>query len=172
VEIEELITGTGAEAKAGDTVTVNYVGVLYNGGAIFDSSWRRGKRFTFTLGTGQVIVGWNQGVSGMKVGGRRELVVPAAEAYGAKGLATRPVAIPPNAALVFVVDLLEVSPPPATTHSAAPTSPAPRASSGHTTPSSNIQERLSRLEVKYRESKSAKEKEIILEDEQHLRGGR
>ncbi len=108
VQIKEIVTGTGAEAKAPDRVTVNYVGVLYNGGAEFDSSWRRGKRFSFTLGTGQVITGWNEGVAGMKVGGRRELIVPASYAYGAKGLETRPVAIPPNAALVFVVDLLAV----------------------------------------------------------------
>ncbi len=108
VQIKEIVPGTGAEAKAPDRVTVNYVGVLYNGGAEFDSSWRRGKRFTFTLGTGQVIVGWNEGVAGMKVGGRRELIVPASYAYGAKGLETRPVPIPPNAALVFVVDLLKV----------------------------------------------------------------
>jgi len=108
VEIKELVAGTGPEARVPDTVTVNYVGILYSGGAEFDSSWRRDTRFTFTLGTGQVITGWNQGVSGMKVGGRRELIVPASLAYGAKGLETRPVAIPPNAALVFVVDLLKV----------------------------------------------------------------
>ena len=108
VQIKEIIVGTGPEAKAPARVTVNYVGVLYNGGAEFDSSWRRGARFTFTMGTGQVITGWNEGVAGMKVGGRRELIVPASFAYGAKGLETRPVPIPPNAALVFVVDLLKV----------------------------------------------------------------
>lgn len=107
-QVKDLIEGTGPEARAPDRVTVNYVGVLYNGGAEFDSSWTRGTRFTFTLGTGQVISGWNEGVAGMKVGGRRELIVPASFAYGAKGLATKPVAIPPNAALVFVVDLLKV----------------------------------------------------------------
>ncbi len=119
-QIRELITGTGPEALPGDMVSVNYVGVLYKGGAQFDSSWRRGKRFTFALGTGQVIAGWNQGVTGMKVGGRRELVVPASAAYGAKGLATRPVGIPPNAALVFVVDLLEVSSNPSSTRTTTP----------------------------------------------------
>jgi len=108
VEVKEIVTGTGRVAKAPDTVTVNYVGVLYNGGAEFDSSWRRGKRFTFTLGTNQVISGWNVGVAGMRVGGRRELIVPASFAYAAAGLATQPVAIPPNAALVFVVDLLKI----------------------------------------------------------------
>ena len=107
VKIQELITGAGAVAKPGGTVTVNYVGVLFNGGAEFDSSWRRGKPFTFTLGTNQVISGWDEGVTGMRVGGRRELIVPASLAYGARGLATRPVAIPPNAALVFVVDMLK-----------------------------------------------------------------
>jgi peptidylprolyl isomerase len=106
VDIKEIVTGTGAEAHAPESVTVNYVGVLYKGGAEFDSSWRRGKRFTFTLGTNQVISGWDEGVSGMKVGGRRELIVPASFAYGANGLATQPTAIPPNEALVFVVDLL------------------------------------------------------------------
>jgi peptidylprolyl isomerase len=102
---KELITGTGAEAKAGDPVTVNYVGVLYNGGKEFDSSWKRNEPFNFVLGKGQVIAGWDQGIAGMKVGGRRELIIPASLAYGAKG---SPPTIPPNAALIFVVDLLAV----------------------------------------------------------------
>jgi peptidylprolyl isomerase len=101
--VKELIPGTGAEAKAGQSVTVNYVGVLYKGGKVFDASWKRNEPFAFTLGRGQVIPGWDQGVAGMKVGGRRELIIPAPLAYGAKG---SPPAIPPNAALVFVVDLL------------------------------------------------------------------
>jgi peptidylprolyl isomerase len=101
--VKDLITGTGAEAKAGQTVTVNYVGVLFHGGTKFDASWKRSEPFTFTLGRGQVIPGWDQGVAGMKVGGRRELIIPAALAYGAKG---SPPVIPPNAPLVFVVDLL------------------------------------------------------------------
>ena len=84
-------------------MTVNYVGVLYKGGKEFDASWKRNEPFTFTLGRGQVIAGWDQGVAGMKVGGRRELIIPAPLAYGAKG---SPPTIPPNAALVFVVDLL------------------------------------------------------------------
>ncbi len=103
---KELIVGTGAEAKAGDTVTVNYVGVLYRGGKVFDASWKRHEPFTFALGKGAVIAGWDQGIAGMKVGGRRELVIPANLAYGARGSGTT---IPPNAALVFVVDLLGVS---------------------------------------------------------------
>jgi FKBP-type peptidyl-prolyl cis-trans isomerase len=101
--VKELIPGTGAEAKAGQSVTVNYVGVLFNGGKQFDASWKRKEPFTFTLGKGQVIPGWDQGVAGMKVGGRRELIIPAALAYGAKG---SPPTIPANAPLVFVVDLL------------------------------------------------------------------
>jgi peptidylprolyl isomerase len=101
--VKELITGTGAEAKAGQSATVNYVGVLYKGGKVFDASWKRNEPFTFTLGRGQVIPGWDQGVVGMKVGGRRELIIPAPLAYGAKG---SPPTIPANAALVFVVDLL------------------------------------------------------------------
>jgi peptidylprolyl isomerase len=103
--MKELIVGTGPEAKAGDTVTVNYVGVLYHGGKEFDASWKRNEPFTFELGAGKVIKGWDQGVVGMKVGGRRELVIPAELAYGAQG---SPPTIPPNSPLVFVVDLLSV----------------------------------------------------------------
>jgi len=100
---KDLIVGTGAEAKAGQTVSVNYVGVLYKGGKEFDASWKRNEPFSFALGKGQVIPGWDQGVAGMKVGGRRELIIPSALAYGAKG---SPPTIPANAPLVFVVDLL------------------------------------------------------------------
>jgi peptidylprolyl isomerase len=100
---KEIITGTGAEAKVGNAVSVNYVGALYHGGKVFDASWKRNEPFPFTLGKGQVIPGWEQGVPGMKVGGRRELIIPAALAYGAKG---SPPAIPPNEPLVFVIDLL------------------------------------------------------------------
>ncbi|HSZ14180.1 MAG TPA: FKBP-type peptidyl-prolyl cis-trans isomerase [Solirubrobacteraceae bacterium] len=105
LESKELIAGTGAEAKAGDTVTVNYVGVLYKGGKEFDASWKRHEPFSFTLGKGQVIKGWDQGVAGMKVGGRRELIIPSELAYGKAG---SPPTIPANAPLVFVVDLLGV----------------------------------------------------------------
>jgi peptidylprolyl isomerase len=105
LETKELITGTGAEAKDGDTVTVNYVGVLYKTGKEFNASWEAKQPFTFTLGKGQVIAGWDQGVPGMKVGGRRELIIPASLAYGAKG---SPPSIPKNETLVFVVDLLGV----------------------------------------------------------------
>jgi len=100
---KELIVGTGPEAKAGDSVTVNYVGVLYKGGKVFDASWKRNETFPFVLGKSQVIPGWEQGIVGMKVGGRRELIIPSELAYGAKG---SPPTIPPNSALIFVVDLL------------------------------------------------------------------
>jgi peptidylprolyl isomerase len=105
LETKELIKGTGAEAKAGDKITVNYVGVLYKGGKEFNASWEVKEPFSFTLGEGQVIKGWDQGIPGMKVGGRRELIIPAELAYGASGSGSK---IPPNSPLVFVVDLLAV----------------------------------------------------------------
>jgi peptidylprolyl isomerase len=101
--INDTIKGTGPVAAAGQTVTVNYVGVLYHGGQIFDASWQRSEPFPFMLGKGNVIPGWDQGVPGMRVGGRRELIIPASLAYGAQG---QPPTIPPSAPLVFVVDLL------------------------------------------------------------------
>jgi peptidylprolyl isomerase len=103
LEKKDLIVGTGKEAKAGDTVTVNYVGVLYKGGKEFDASWKRKEPFQFKLGEKQVIPGWDQGVPGMKVGGRRELIIPSELAYGKTG---SPPSIPANAPLVFVIDLL------------------------------------------------------------------
>jgi peptidylprolyl isomerase len=102
LETKDLEEGSGAAAKAGDAVTVNYVGVNYKTGKEFDASWDRGEPFTFTLGAGEVIPGWDQGVAGMKVGGRRELIIPPSLGYGAAGA---PPAIPPNETLVFVVDL-------------------------------------------------------------------
>jgi peptidylprolyl isomerase len=105
LETKELIKGTGAEAKAGQKITVNYVGVLYKGGKEFNASWETKEPFSFTLGEGQVIKGWDQGIPGMKVGGRRELIIPAELAYGKAG---SPPKIPANAPLVFVVDLLAV----------------------------------------------------------------
>lgn len=99
---KDLEEGTGAEAKAGDAVTVQYVGVNYKTGKEFDASWDRGEPFTFSLGAGEVIPGWDQGVEGMKVGGRRELIIPPELGYGPAGA---PPAIPPNETLVFVVDL-------------------------------------------------------------------
>jgi len=103
---KDLVTGTGQTAKAGETVTVNYVGVLYKNGKEFDSSWSRNQPFTTALSNGSVIPGWVQGIPGMKVGGRRELIIPASLAYGKQG---SPPTIPPNSPLVFVVDLLSVS---------------------------------------------------------------
>ena len=95
--------GTGKEAKKGSTVYVNYVGALWNGQE-FDSSWKRNEPFLFVIGTGEVIAGWDKGVVGMKVGGRRELKIPPEEAYGKAGNAPK---IPPNESLIFVVDLLK-----------------------------------------------------------------
>jgi len=100
---KDRIVGTGAEAKNGSQVYVNYVGVLFKNGKEFDSSWKRNEPFSFTIGGGQVIKGWEKGVVGMKVGGRRELIIPAKEAYGSAGSGS---AIPPNEPLIFVVDLL------------------------------------------------------------------
>jgi peptidylprolyl isomerase len=105
LEEKELIEGTGTEAKSGDKVTVQYVGVGYESGEEFDSSWSRNEPFSFTLGAGEVIPGWDQGVAGMKVGGRRELIIPPELAYGEAGA---PPAIGPNETLIFVIDLLEV----------------------------------------------------------------
>jgi FKBP-type peptidyl-prolyl cis-trans isomerase len=104
--VKDLIKGTGATAASGKTLTVNYVGVLDKGGKEFDSSWKRNQPFQFALGQGAVIQGWDQGVAGMKVGGRRELIIPANLGYGAQG---SPPTIPPNAPLVFVIVLLGVS---------------------------------------------------------------
>jgi len=105
LEVKDLEDGTGAEAKAGDEVTVQYVGVNYKSGKEFDASWDRGEPFTFPLGAGAVIPGWDQGVEGMKVGGRRELIIPPELGYGPQGA---PPDIPPEETLIFVIDLLEV----------------------------------------------------------------
>ena len=104
LESIDLIEGEGAEAKAGDEVTVQYVLVDYKSGKEIEASWDRGEPFTFQLGAGMVIPGWDQGVAGMKVGGRRELIIPPELAYGAEGSPP----IGPNATLIFVIDLLAV----------------------------------------------------------------
>ncbi|MGI9027968.1 MAG: FKBP-type peptidyl-prolyl cis-trans isomerase [Candidatus Saccharimonadales bacterium] len=104
VESTDIVAGTGAEAVAGKSVTVNYVGTLKDG-TKFDSSFDRNEPFTFNLGAGQVIKGWDQGVVGMKVGGKRKLVIPAALAYGEQSPSP---AIPANSDLVFEIDLLNV----------------------------------------------------------------
>jgi peptidylprolyl isomerase len=103
---KDLIPGTGQTVQSGQTVTVNYVGVLCQTGKEFDSSWKRNQPFTTALSTGSVIPGWVQGIPGMKVGGRRELIIPANLAYGKAG---SPPTIPPNSPLVFVVDALSTS---------------------------------------------------------------
>jgi peptidylprolyl isomerase len=105
MEIKELIEGTGAEAKPGLESTVQYVGVAYKTGEEFDASWDRGEPFTFKIGDNEVISGWDKGVDGMKVGGRRELIIPPNLAYGAAGA---PPAIAPNETLIFVIDLVAV----------------------------------------------------------------
>ncbi|HEX8753352.1 MAG TPA: FKBP-type peptidyl-prolyl cis-trans isomerase, partial [Solirubrobacterales bacterium] len=101
----EIVEGSGAEATTGHEVTVQYVGVGYKSKEEFDSSWSRNEPFSFTLGVGEVIPGWDKGIVGMKVGGRRELIIPPEMAYGAAGA---PPSIGPNEALIFVVDLLAV----------------------------------------------------------------
>lgn len=105
LEIKDLEAGEGPAAKAGDEVTVQYVGVDYESDKQFDASWDRGEPFTFTLGAGEVIKGWDKGIEGMKAGGRRELIVPPALAYGSEGVG----GIAPNSTLVFVVDLLTIN---------------------------------------------------------------
>jgi peptidylprolyl isomerase len=102
---QDIVKGKGKVASKGDDVEVQYVGVLYDGGTQFDASWDNGQPFPFTIGKGDVIPGWDKGVPGMRVGGRRKLIIPAELAYGAQG---QPPTIPPNATLVFVVDLLKV----------------------------------------------------------------
>jgi peptidylprolyl isomerase len=106
LQTKDLITGSGQQVQPGQTVTVNYVGVLCKTGSEFDSSWKRNQPFTTALSTGSVIPGWVQGIPGMKVGGRRELIIPASLAYGKAG---SPPTIPPNSPLVFVVDALSAS---------------------------------------------------------------
>jgi peptidylprolyl isomerase len=104
LEIKDIAKGHGKKAKAGDTVTVQYDGVLYENGTEFDASWNRGQPFSFPLGAGQVIPGWDKGVVGMRVGGRRVLTIPPDLGYGPQGSGP----IPPNSTLVFVVDMLKI----------------------------------------------------------------
>jgi len=101
--VTDVVVGTGAEAVPGTNVTVHYVGTLTTG-QMFDSSVARGEPFTFPLGAGMVIAGWEQGVAGMKVGGKRTLVIPPELGYGAQAVGT----IPPNSTLIFEVELLDV----------------------------------------------------------------
>jgi peptidylprolyl isomerase len=103
LEITDIWEGDGAVAKAGDTVQVHYVGVAYSTGEEFDASWGQGAPLEFRLGVGQVIAGWDQGVQGMRVGGRRQLIIPPGLAYGDRGAGR---AIAPGETLIFVCDLV------------------------------------------------------------------
>jgi len=105
LEIEDITVGDGAEAQAGQVVEVHYVGVAWKDGREFDASWDRGDTFKFKLGHRQVIPGWDQGVEGMRVGGRRRLTIPPQLAYGKRGAGG---VIGPDETLVFVVDLVDV----------------------------------------------------------------
>jgi peptidylprolyl isomerase len=104
--VEDLEEGEGDEAAPGDSLTVDYVGVLYDGGDEFDASFEGPEPFEFVLGQGGVIPGWDEGLEGMKVGGRRQLVIPPDLAYGPQG---QPPDIPPDSTLVFVIDLLAIN---------------------------------------------------------------
>jgi peptidylprolyl isomerase len=106
LELEDLVVGDGDEAAAGRLVEVHYVGVSWQTGEQFDASWDRGSTFKFGLGKGQVIAGWDQGVAGMKVGGRRRITIPPMLAYGKRGAGR---VIGPDETLVFVVDLISVA---------------------------------------------------------------
>jgi peptidylprolyl isomerase len=103
--VKDIVVGKGRAAKKGDKLSMQYVGVLFNGGQQFDASWDNGAPFDFTLGKDPVIKGWEQGLVGIKPGGRRELIIPAKLAYGPRGQGST---IPPNSALVFIVDALSV----------------------------------------------------------------
>ncbi|MEX0869620.1 MAG: FKBP-type peptidyl-prolyl cis-trans isomerase [Nitriliruptoraceae bacterium] len=103
--VEDVVTGDGEVAEPGDTLQVHYVGVLWESGRQFDASWDRGRPFLFTLGDGRVIAGWERGLTGMRVHGRRMLIVPPDLAYGERGVSG---SIGPDETLVFVVDLLDV----------------------------------------------------------------
>ncbi|HVN13755.1 MAG TPA: FKBP-type peptidyl-prolyl cis-trans isomerase [Kineosporiaceae bacterium] len=104
LQIVDEVAGEGTEAKAGMTVSAHYVGVAYSTGEEFDASWNRGRPLDFRLGVGQVIPGWDQGIPGMRVGGRRRLTIPARLAYGDRGAGG---VIKPGEALIFVVDLVD-----------------------------------------------------------------
>ena len=106
LKIDDLVVGDGQEARAGDTVAVHYVGVAYSSGEEFDASYNRGAPLSFPLGAGRVIQGWDQGVQGMKVGGRRQLTIPPQLAYGDQGAGG---VIAPGETLIFVCDLVAVN---------------------------------------------------------------
>ncbi|MFE6083009.1 FKBP-type peptidyl-prolyl cis-trans isomerase [Streptomyces virginiae] len=103
--VRDIVVGDGAEAKPGRVIRVHYVGVTFESGVEFDSSWDRGEPFKFAVGGGRVIKGWDRGIRGMKVGGRREIVIPPRLGYGKQSPSPL---IPAGSTLVFVVDLLSV----------------------------------------------------------------
>ena len=105
LDINDIVEGDGAEAADGDVAHVHYVGVAFSSGEEFDSSWNRGAPLSFPLGAGHVIRGWDQGIQGMKIGGTRKLTIPPELGYGAYGAGG---VIPPNATLVFEVELLDI----------------------------------------------------------------
>jgi peptidylprolyl isomerase len=104
LQVVDEVLGDGTEAKAGMTVSAHYVGVAFSTGEEFDASWNRGKPLDFRLGAGQVIAGWDQGIQGMKVGGRRRITIPARLGYGDRGAGG---VIKPGETLIFVVDLVD-----------------------------------------------------------------
>jgi peptidylprolyl isomerase len=106
LQIRDLVVGDGRVAQAGQQAMVHYVGIAHSTGAEFDASYNRGAPFTFPLGEGRVIAGWDQGVAGMRIGGRRELIIPPHLGYGDRGAGA---AIKPGETLVFVVDLIGLS---------------------------------------------------------------
>jgi peptidylprolyl isomerase len=106
LELEDIVVGGGDEAIGGRVVEVHYVGVSWSSGRQFDASWDRGDTFKFKLGKGEVIAGWDQGVTGMRVGGRRRITIPPMLGYGKRGAGG---VIGPNETLVFVVDLIAVN---------------------------------------------------------------
>jgi peptidylprolyl isomerase len=106
LKVKDMVKGDGTRAKKGDDVTVQYVGVAFSTGQQFDASWDSGQPFSFPLGAGKVIPGWDEGVAGMRVGGRRQLTIPPDQAYGTAGA---PPAIGPNETLIFIVDLVDVA---------------------------------------------------------------
>jgi peptidylprolyl isomerase len=107
LEKQDIVKGKGPAAKSGDTLTVNYVGVAFSTGEEFDASWDRGQPYPVSLGAGDVIKGWDQGLVGMRKGGRRMLTIPPELAYGPEG---RPPTILPNETLIFVVDAVALQP--------------------------------------------------------------
>lgn len=113
LQIQDLVVGTGTQAKAGDTISVNYVGALENG-TVFDASEKHGGPATFQIGVGQLIKGWDEGIPGMKVGGKRKLIVPPSLGYGSQDVhanpmdPTSPVIMPANSTLIFEVELVGV----------------------------------------------------------------